>query len=194
MQILRTKDSVPESNAWLRDRAGRYHAKSLYLPAGETPKPLYADWRAHPERVSGFKLFQVDDVAEGPKAGLFARFFQEELPGFRVEPPARDIQAELAILGLGTNGHLAFHEPGLPKEFRFGRVALHDETCVRLGLDRGTHAISFGLGAFLATKAVLLLVRGAKKAQALEAIEQGDESWPATALRSHPDFTIISEL
>lgn len=194
MQILRTKESVPECNAWLRDRAGRYEAQSLYLPAGETPKPLYADWRAHPERIARFRLYQVDDVAEGPKAGLFARFFQEELPGFSVEAPTRDVQADLAILGLGTNGHLAFHEPGLPTHFRFGRVALHDDTCARLGLAPGTHGISFGIGAFLATKAVLVLVRGANKERALRALEKGEEGWPATALLQHPDLTVISEI
>lgn len=194
MQILRTKDSVSESTAWLRDRAGHYNAKSLYLPAGETPKPLYAHWRTHPELLARFQLYQVDDVAEGPKAGLFARFFQEELPGFHVEPPTRDVQADLAILGLGTNGHLAFHEPGLPKDFRFGRVELHDDTCARLGLAPRTQGVSFGLGAFLATKAVLLLVRGANKERALAALEQGDESWPVAALRQHPDLTVVSEV
>lgn len=195
MQIVKSGASVRLSNEWLIDRFERYSARSLYLPAGETPKALYADWRLRaPEALHRMDLYQVDDVREGPKAGLFAKFFREELPGFKVTPPERDVQADLAILGLGTNGHLAFHEPGLPTSFRFGEVMLHKETRERLGLAEGTKAVSFGLGAFLATKAVLLLVRGESKKRAFQAFVKGDASIPATALQEHPDLTVISEI
>jgi 6-phosphogluconolactonase/glucosamine-6-phosphate isomerase/deaminase len=195
MQIIEAAATVRLSNEWFIDRFERYGTKSLYLPAGETPRLLYADWRLRaPEALRQMQLYQVDDITSGKKAGLFRRFFQEELPGFRVLPPERDVQADLAILGLGTNGHLAFHEPGMPVSFRFGSVALHPETRERLGLAPSDEAVSFGLGAFLATRSVLLLVRGENKRRAFQAFKNGDPALPATALQAHSDLTVISEI
>lgn len=195
MQIIKAGATVRLSNEWLIDRFERYNTKSIYLPAGETPQLLYADWRLRaPEALRQMKLYQVDDVTSGEKAGLFRRFFEKELPGFRVIPPERDVQADLAILGLGTNGHLAFHEPGMPAHFRFGPVSLHQETRDRLGLAAQDEAVSFGLGAFLAARSILLLVRGENKGRAFTAFKNGDASLPATALQTHSDLTVISEI
>lgn len=195
MQIVNARAGSRIANEWLIDRFERYSAKSLYLPAGDTPRALYALWRIRPpEALQKLKLYQVDEVTTGASAGLFNRFFQEELPGYTVIPPEHDVQADLAILGLGTNGHLAFHEPGMPSDFRFGEVELHKETCERLGLEAGTKAMSFGLGAFLATKAALLIVRGDSKRKAFKAFQRGDPSLPAVGLLKHPDLTVVSEL
>lgn len=190
----RRKNWPEQTEHWLESRVKRYGAHSLFLPAGETPRPLYARWRASaPTYLRGMRLLQVDDVTTGSGKGVFARFFQEELPGFRVEPPVREESAELAILGLGTNGHVAFHEPGLPMTFSFGEVDLAQDTSARLKLEPGT-GITYGVGAFVKAKAILLVVRGESKREIFERLKKGDPSLPASGLLSHPDLTVLTDL
>lgn len=195
MELLSKQDGVRAAEDWLQDRLKRYRVGSLFLPAGETPKRLYAEWRAHPPAyLRGLRLLQVDDVLDGPGQGMFARFFAEELPGVEVVPPVREDSADLAILGLGTNGHVAFHEPGLPPSFSFGEVALAADTVNRLNLPLGTRGVTYGVGAFLRAKAILLIVKGASKKAAWERFEKGDASLPATALKAHSDLSVWVDL
>lgn len=196
MEFLRAEDGGTDATEkWIENRVKRYGARSLFLPAGETPRPLYARWRkAEPGYLKGLRLLQVDDVSTGKEKGMFARFFQEELPGFDVEPPVKEEKADLAILGLGTNGHVAFHEPGIPSSFRFGEVDLADDTASRLKLEPGTKGVTYGVGAFFEAKAILLVVRGQNKKEALERLKKGDPTLPATGLLNHPDITVLTDL
>ncbi|RZA08956.1 MAG: hypothetical protein EOP11_03230 [Proteobacteria bacterium] len=194
MEILREEDTVKAAENWLRDRITRYRATSLFLPAGETPRPLYAKWRQEkPDFLNGVRLQQVDDVIDGPGKGVFARFFEEELPGFNVEVPKEGLPAELAILGFGTNGHIAFHEPHLPPSFAFGEVSLEPDTCARLKLPEGTRGLSYGAGAFLKARAILLIVKGEGKKEAWERFKRGDAKLPSVRLKHHPDLTVWTD-
>jgi 6-phosphogluconolactonase/glucosamine-6-phosphate isomerase/deaminase len=196
MEFLRAEDGGTDATEkWLENRVKRYGARSLFLPAGETPRPLYARWRAaEPAYLKGMRLLQVDDVSTGREKGMFARFFREELPGWKVEPPVKEEKADLAILGLGTNGHVAFHEPGIPPSFRFGEVSLAADTASRLKLEPGTKGLTYGVGAFFEAKAILLVVRGANKKEVLERLRQGDPALPASGLLRHPDLTVLTDL
>jgi len=196
MEILRAEDGgTAATEAWLENRVRRYGAHSLFLPAGDTPKPLYARWRKNPPAyLAGMRLLQVDDVTTGTSKGLFARFFREELPALTVVAPEKEESADLAILGLGTNGHVAFHEPGLPMSFRFGEVDLANDTAARLKLEPGTKGITYGVGAFVNAKAILLVVRGEGKREVFEKLKLGDPSVPASGLLSHPDLTVLTDL
>ena len=185
---------IAATEQWLASRVERHKARSLFLPAGETPKPLYAKWRKEwPAYLSGLKLMQVDDVLTGTGAGVFARFFQDELPGHPVIRPVQESKADLAILGLGTNGHVAFHEPGLPMSFRFGEVLLESDTARRLSLEAGTKGITYGVGVFSEAKAILLVVRGESKKSAFEKFLKNDPSVPASGLLTHPDLTVLKD-
>lgn len=195
MRIQRTKDIVKDAEEWLENRVKLYGAKSIFLPAGETPKLLYANWRkAPPPSLKELALYQVDDIIEGPGRGVFSHFFKSELPGYVVEPPTILRKADLAILGLGTNGHVAFHEPGLPMNFTFGEVKIHADTASRLGLEAGTKASTFGVGAFLATKSILMIVRGESKRMAFNRLREGDPTLPASGLLVHKDFIVLTDL
>ena len=92
----------------------------------------------------------------GPKKGVFKIFLEENLPHYRhqirfVDDCSR--AADLAILGLGLNGHVAFHEPGIDGSFYSGSVRLSEITCDHLGLERGTWGVSYGAGAFSRSRA-----------------------------------------
>lgn len=185
---------IATTEEWIRVRVEKYKAKSLFLPAGETPKPLYAKWRERwPTFLEEVDLLQVDDVLNGSGRDMFAKFFRQELPGRQVKYPFQGGKADLAILGLGTNGHVAFHEPYLQKEFSFGEVDLEEETAKRLGIEPSAKGITYGVGTFLQCQAILLVVRGAGKQKVFDRFLQGDLKVPASGLKEHADLVVLKD-
>src|SRR4051812_37197415 len=93
---------VLQANHWLTDKSAQHKAKSLYLPAGESPKLIYQNWRkAPPVCLHDLKLIQIDDVMSGSKKDIFKKFFFDELPEFatRIEYIEQaSTQADLGIL------------------------------------------------------------------------------------------------
>ncbi len=191
------KEWALNASSWVDEKVKTYGAKSIYIPAGETPKLLYKDWETRkPDVLSRLKMIQIDDVQDGPKKDLFKTFFYEELPSYadRIEYFGNgQTQADLGILGLGMNGHVAFHEPGLPANFYSGCVLLQDETRKNLALAENTWGKTYGAGAFYRCKALLLIVRGLAKKNILEKVLQPGSQIPAATLMSHPDLTIITD-
>jgi len=184
---------VTSANEWLACKTERYRAKSLYLPAGDTPKQLYADWRKSPPSVlERLELYQLDDIVDGRCAGMFAQYFADELPDYLVHPPEEEIRADLGILGLGSNGHVAFHEPDVPMSFEFGEVELSVYSFVELGVKPGTRAITYGVNALMQAKALLLLVTNRKKLDVFKDAVGLNQDLPITHLvRKHPDLTVL---
>jgi glucosamine-6-phosphate deaminase len=197
---LRCKDEsswVAAANTWLVERKATYSAQSVYLPAGETPKALYKNWQAeNHDFLKSLKFIQIDDVATGPKKHIFRQFFIDHLASYQRQMcffDRGDEVADLAILGLGMNGHVAFHEPGIEAAFFSGCLPLTAKTLEVLDLEKGTWGQTFGLGAFLKTKSILMIVKGAKKAEVVDRMLSGDTQLPASALLKHKDFTLITD-
>jgi 6-phosphogluconolactonase/glucosamine-6-phosphate isomerase/deaminase len=182
---------------WCRDKILQSKARSIFVPAGKTPEALYEVWRAErPTYLKGIDLLQIDDVLTGPKQGMFKKFFDQHLPGFENQLKyieTANQSADLGILGLGLNGHVAFHEPGVDPNFFSGCVKLNDVTCDHLELKRGTWGITYGAGAFNNCKSVLMMVNGASKREILKRFLGGDPTVPAAALLHHPDLTILAD-
>jgi 6-phosphogluconolactonase/glucosamine-6-phosphate isomerase/deaminase len=180
---------------WFKDRVDRGGVRRVFLPAGETPKPLYEHWQTcSPDYIKGLKFVQVDDVISGPGARIFQKFFTEQLSlyidQFEFIEEA-ELGADIALLGLGLNGHIAFHEPGLPNHFYSGCLILDAKTSSHLGLPGDTRAVTYGAGAFLKARSIALIVRGESKQEVLQKFLQGDPSLPVTALLGHPDLSLI---
>ncbi|MGZ3725243.1 MAG: 6-phosphogluconolactonase [Pseudobdellovibrio sp.] len=193
---------VQRTSSWLAEKKAEYKAKSVYLPAGETPKLIYRDWELRkPEFLNQLQLIQIDDVLDGEKKDLFKKFFHDELPSYasRIEYfTDGGHQADLGILGLGMNGHVAFHEPGLPSNFYSGCVCLQNETLHNLQLNEGTWGKTYGARAFSSCKALLIIVKGLKKKEILqktliEAQNSSTGKIPASSLLHHPDLTILTD-
>jgi len=193
--IVREAHWVSHASRWLADKVEQYDARRVYVPAGETLRPLYAKWRASPPDVlQKLTLYQVDEIVEGDAEGCFAQFFVKELPKHTVHPPSEFTPADLAILGLGMNGHVAFHEPGVPLEFNFGNVLITPETATQLEIPAGTLARTYGVAAFLKTRAILLVVVGERKRDVFKRFMERDRALLASALWEHSDLTVLTDI
>lgn len=107
---------------------------------------------------------------------------------------------QLFLGGVGRNGHLAFNEPGTPFTSRTHKVALTKSTIeANARFFEGdlsqvpTEALTVGIGTVCDAKEVLILVQGEKKADAMRRLveEPPTEDCPITALRRHPNATIL---
>ena len=110
-----------------------------------------------------------------------------------------ELQQDVQLLGLGSNGHIAFNEPGTPFGSTTHVVDLTESTIKdnsRLFNDISEvprQAFTQGLRNIMNAKKILMLVSGANKAKAVKEMLYGPvaESCPASVLQLHPDCTII---
>ncbi|WP_112182040.1 MULTISPECIES: glucosamine-6-phosphate deaminase [Paraliobacillus] len=109
---------------------------------------------------------------------------------------------DLQLLGLGSNGHIGFNEPGTKFDTRTHVETLTDMTRTANARffnsleEVPTHAITMGISTILQSKEILLLVSGKKKSDALTRLlkdEKWDPSFPASALHHHPNVTIVAD-
>jgi glucosamine-6-phosphate deaminase len=187
-----------EAHRWCESRIGSdSDAGAIFLPAGSTPIPLYRLWESNrPAYLKNRRLLQIDDVLTGRHRFMFRRFFETNLSSYIdqfVPIESGNDMAQLAILGFGLNGHVAFHEPGLPAEFYSGCVRLSSESRATLKLEDGAWGVTYGLGAFLATKSVLMMVSGAKKKKMFRRFMAEADTFPATFLKRHRDLTVVTD-
>jgi len=103
----------------------------------------------------------------------------------------------LTFLGLGSNGHIAFNEPGTPWSSRTRVVELTESTrAANAAIFAGevpTRAITMGIATILASRRIVLLASGERKRAAIERLRGGERSleFPASALHTHADVTVL---
>ena len=199
----------------------------LLLPTGRTPDGMYAALRAHAAAghlpADGATVLQLDEYAGlGPgDPRSFAAELRRQLDGVplrairTIDGAAADRDAEaarhaavldaapidLAVLGLGRDGHIAFDEP--PARLASGvlRVRLTETTRTDAAASFGgvdgvpEQALTTGLGTLYRARELLLLVTGRGKAPALRAMLEApvDPASPASLLRDHPRLTIVCD-
>ena len=109
---------------------------------------------------------------------------------------------DLQVLGIGSNGHIAFNEPSESLSLWTTVVELTDQTIKdnsRFFDDIKsvpTKAITMGIGSIMKAKKIILLVNGENKADILAKIINKDSinaNIPASILFLHQDFTIICD-
>ncbi len=107
---------------------------------------------------------------------------------------------DFTILGVGTNGHIAFNEPGTPFETRTNLVKLTESTIASNFPGRDdypTEAITMGLyDIYNKSKKIILLAWGEGKRDALTKLKEGvkRDDCPITHFIDHPDFTIVTDI
>ena len=115
------------------------------------------------------------------------------------EKSIRDVGGlDLVILGIGTNGHIAFNEPGSAADSRTRVVALTSSTLKsnQLAFKNATPpktAMTMGIGTILEAKEVIMLATGESKAEVIVRFINGDvnSQLPASALKAHNNFHLI---
>ena len=105
------------------------------------------------------------------------------------------------MLGIGSNGHIGFNEPGTSFDSVTHMIELKESTRqdnARLFFDGKidevpTHAITMGISNILQAKKVLLVACGANKAQPIKVLVEGEKTTdvPASALQDHNDVVVI---
>lgn len=106
---------------------------------------------------------------------------------------------DLQLLGIGSNGHIGFNEPYTCFSSRTHVIELSEQTRVdngRFFADKKevpTRAITMGIQDILEAKEIVLLATGMKKAAIMANLFHSavDEALPASALKQHPNVTIV---
>ena len=100
---------------------------------------------------------------------------------------------DLAVLGLGTDGHVAFDEPGSRLDQRTRVVRLSDETRAELG-DVPERALTVGLATLMSARELLVLATGSSRAgRCGDAAGRAEPASPASLLRAHPRITVVCD-
>ena len=107
---------------------------------------------------------------------------------------------DLQILGIGTDGHIGFNEPGSSLASRTRIKTLTHQTRMDNARFFGgdldavpTHCLTQGLGTIMESRHVVLVATGRNKAEAVHQLVEGPVSamWPATVLQHHPHVTVL---
>lgn len=105
----------------------------------------------------------------------------------------------LQLLGIGSNGHIGFNEPGssLASRTRVKRLSAatraDNARFFPSMADVPTHCVTQGLGTILEARGLLLLAFGESKAAAVAAAVEGPVSsgCPGSVIQLHPGVTVI---
>ncbi len=165
-----------------------------YLGIGpDDPRSLYG-WMHRslvaPLGIGADRVIRFD--SEGSDADRAARDYDRE-----VESGGG---IDLAILGIGVNGHLGFNEPPSDAGAPTRAVDLSPDTLTSNAAYWGgrtvpTQAITAGMSMILSARRILLLVSGPSKAEILDRLlrSEPDPSLPASQLTAHPDTVVLAD-
>ena len=106
---------------------------------------------------------------------------------------------DLCILGIGSNGHIAFNEPGSSFKSRTRVVDLSEQTIQDNSRffdsidDVPKQAITMGLGTIMESKKIILVANGKHKLNILKVAMNGEvtEDVPASILQKHNDVEVF---
>ncbi len=141
------------------------------------------------------------DLPEGSLFGPDGRIGHAALAGERFERQIADAGGvDLQILGIGTDGHIGFNEPGSSLGSRTRMKTLTTQTRTDNArffgndLEAVPHqVITQGVATIASARHVLLIATGANKATPIARMVEGPVTAmvPASALQLHPHVTVI---
>ena len=200
----------------------------LGLATGSTPLGLYAEMiKDHKENGTSYKDVKTLNLDEYAGLGItsdqsYVYFMREnlfkhididlnnthiengkavnrELECKNYNELIEELPRDLQILGIGSNGHIAFNEPGTAFDSETHIVDLTESTIKDNSRlferieDVPRQAFTMGLKNIMHAKKIVVLASGANKAKAVYGMLKGPvtEALPASVLQLHPDCTLI---
>lgn len=199
----------------------------LALPTGKTPIRVYDNivkwYHTGIVELSRTVIFNLDEYCGLPAQhpGSYKRYMDKHLfrhlavraayiPDSEAVDPAAECRRyeetiaryngiDLAVLGIGVNGHIAFNEPGTPWESVTHVAVLSPETREREAGHFGqlknvpAKAITMGIRTIMNAREILLLATGEEKAKAVQRSLLGPVTpdTPASVLQLHPNVTVL---
>ena len=230
INVIKTKDYEEASDrAFEVMKEYLRPGKVLGLATGSTPLGLYArmvkDHRENGTSYKEIRSFNLDEYVglpishpESYYAFMHHNLFDQiDIPeenthvpsglGEDLEGQARhydemidECPVDIQLLGIGSDGHIAFNEPGTPFDSGTHVTDLAESTirdnCRFFDNDITkvpTQAVTQGIGTIMKAKAILLIATGPNKAKAVKEMLEGpvDESCPASILQRHDNVTVI---
>ncbi len=112
-----------------------------------------------------------------------------------------ELVQDIQVLGIGSNGHIAFNEPGTPFDsvthiVDLAESTIKDNSRLFNSIDEvPRQAFTMGLSNIMNAKKILILANGEGKANAIRELVLGTarEEVPATVLQNHPDCILICD-
>ena len=200
----------------VEEQITKHPLSKLGLPTGSTPLGMYdelvnrkLDWKSvitfnldvylmninHPQSYQTYmrkNLFNRTNIYPDNSHFPFRPFsaFEDKI----VDSKGID----LCILGIGSNGHIAFNEPGSSFDSRTRVVELSEQTREdNLRFfdsinDVPKQAITMGLGTIMESKKIVLMANGVNKLNILNVAMNGEvtEDVPASILQNHNNVEV----
>jgi glucosamine-6-phosphate deaminase len=157
------------------------------------------------DHLASFRRYLLERLIRPTGIGAYHLLDGERDPRQVADEAGRAIASgpiDLALVGIGENGHLAFNDP--PADFATEQpylVVTLDEACRRQQVGEGwfasmedvpAQAISMSVRQILKSREILCIVPDARKAEAVKASVEGEVSplAPASILQTHPTTTL----
>jgi glucosamine-6-phosphate deaminase len=228
LQVFTDQDRLAETAADIVERSlSEFAGRALGVATGDTPLRVYAELVRRAELgvldTGGTSVVALDEYVGVPASdpGSYAAYVRNRiarpmgitadrvavLDGMALpETACADFERRirelggvgLQVAGIGSNGHLAFNEPGTPFDSRTHMVRLSEQTRRDNGRvfpsgDVPRFALTQGIGTVLEAQRILLVATGRRKAAAVARALEGppDPSCPTSALQLHPDVVVL---
>ena len=200
----------------VEEQIKKHPLSKLGLPTGDTPLGMYdelvkreLDWKSVitfnldvylmninlPQSYQSYmrkNLFDRTNIYPDHSHFPFRPFsaFEDKIEG--------NMGIDLCILGIGTNGHIAFNEPGSSFKSRTRVVNLSEQTIEDNSRffgsvdDTPKQAITMGLETIMESKKIVLMANGDHKLNILNVAMNGEvtEDVPASILQTHKNVEV----
>jgi len=231
IRVFETKEAMGQAAAGdgaeaIRDALAQRGRANIILATGASQFEMLAALAAADVDWPRVTMFHLDEYVAMPitHPASFRKYLRERFVDRLAKPPAAfhyingegDCEAEcrrlaklivthpidVAFIGIGENGHLAFNDPPADFEAREPYFIVElDEACRRQQLGEGwfgsldevpRRAISMSIPQIMKSRKIVCTVPDERKAHAVQRAVEGPVTpdVPASALQKHPDATL----
>lgn len=230
MKVVVTKNYEEASDVMFKEMKEYLVAgKVLGLATGSSPLGLYArmvdDHKKNGTSYKDIKTFNLDEYVglpithpESYYAFMHTNLFNHiDIPEENTHVPSglgEDLEGQalaydkmieenpidIQVLGIGSDGHIAFNEPGTPFDSITHVTDLLEPTIkdnarfFDFDMNKVPHqAVTQGIATIMRAKKIILIATGENKAEAVKAMVEGEiqEACPASILQKHDNVVVV---